>query len=582
MILRANKDNTYKLTLFNQVICKYFSVEIILREEEMLNNENVLHRIDEKLKTLPTLIKVENIIKLYYNTLSESIKINNKEILTLMEEIKLQFREHSESRFKVNKVEIFKAINDFDNYVRGSFDSLINKMSLYKDVLMSLGDDKVSNWLKESFCCFYNDMSNEFGYHKNMKELLTEYKTKEEHLSQTIKELKDEIMRQKSKENTLIQTIKELKEEIEELNKSYNDNYKALYQTVNNLNENIKAIKISLEESKQRYNSKLALETQNLTCCNKMLVNSQINIEENLLNKIELFPEEKLRTIKTSVIIGEHENKITSMISLPNNYIATTSLDKTIKIWDLSKYILVKTLEGHTDQIYCIALLSDGNIASGSYDRTIKIWDSKNDYKCINTLNGHTHCVKCLLVLKNGNLVSGSWDKCIKVWDCKSYICIKTIKHHTYLVNSLIKLTYGFYASGSGDSTIKIWDANNECVNIIIEDNQVCTLLLLSEGNIVSGTKTIKVWKCENDYKDTQCIIILKGHTDYIYTLYLVNYDYILSGSRDTTIKVWDIKNEYQCINTLNEHNEAVSSLFILNNNQLISSSWDKTIRLWN
>jgi WD40 repeat protein len=270
------------------------------------------------------------------------------------------------------------------------------------------------------------------------------------------------------------------------------------------------------------------------------------------------------------------------MIALPNDYIATASKDKTIKILDLNKNIPIKTLEGHTDEIRFLALLSDGNIASGSLDKTIKIWESKNDYKCINTLNGHTDLVRCLLVLQNGNLVSGSYDNSIRVWDCKSFECIKTNQGHTYWVYSLINLVNGFYASGSCDKTFKVWNTNNECVNTITEDNGVLSLLLLTGGNIASGTKTIKIWKCVNDYKDIQCIHILKGHTNSIYTLYLVNNDYILSGSGDNTIKFWDIKNGYQCINTLIGHNGAIRSLLILNNNRLISASWDKTIRLWN
>jgi WD40 repeat protein len=175
-----------------------------------------------------------------------------------------------------------------------------------------------------------------------------------------------------------------------ELNKNYNENYKALNQTIINLKQNMGIIKMCLEESKQFNNSKLVIETIDLTFCKDIIRNSQNNIEFKLLNKIEeniSSLEEKLKTIKTSVIIGEHKHYITSMISLPDGYIATASWDKTIKIWDLSKNILIKTLEGHASFIYCLTLLSDGNIASGSME-TIKIWEGKNDYQCIYTLVG--------------------------------------------------------------------------------------------------------------------------------------------------------------------------------------------------
>jgi hypothetical protein len=385
-ILQANKDNTYKLTLYSEVISKCFSVEIMLREKEMLNDENILHRINEQLKALPTLMQIEDMIKLHCNSFSESMKAYNNEVSTLREEIKLQFREHSESYLKAYEEKVFKAINNLNNYELqiDSLDSFTNKMSLYKVILMNLEDDKIGKQLKESFCSLSSIVSNEFRNHyQNIKEISTEHKIKEEYLIQTIKELKDEILKQNSRQDNLIQSIREHGDGIlgrnaggninvsslEELNKNNNDNYKQLNQVINHLNDNIKTIRMCLEESKQNNNTKLVTETQNLTFSKKMIVDNKNSIEEKLLNKIEeniLFSVEKFKTIKTNVIIGEHKEGITSMIALPNDYIATASCDKTVKIWDLNKNIPIKSLEGHTDAIWCLALLPDGNLASGS------------------------------------------------------------------------------------------------------------------------------------------------------------------------------------------------------------------------
>jgi hypothetical protein len=246
------------------------------------------------------------------------MKANNNEISALKEEIKLQFREHSEGRLKANEEKIFKAINEFDNYKLqiDSADTFINKMSLYKDILMYLEDDRIGKRLKESFSSLSSTLSNEYRKHyQNIKETLAEHKAKEEYLNQTIKELKDEILKHSYKEDNLIQTIKELKDEIlkqnaegnnnvsslEELYKSNNDNYKALNQTINDLNGNIKAIRMCLEVSKQHNITKLVIETQNLTFSSKKIVDNQNSIEEKLLNKIEeniLFSEENLKQLR--------------------------------------------------------------------------------------------------------------------------------------------------------------------------------------------------------------------------------------------------------------------------------------------
>jgi WD40 repeat protein len=560
IILQVNKDNTYNLTLFNKPYSKYLNADVLLKEEEVFDKESFLHRVDEQLKALPISRNIDDFNRLYYNIVNKLIKPNNIDKSALKEELNLLFKEHSKSRLKAKEENILKAVNEFDNYILqiDSLDSFINKMRLYKDVLMNLEDDKIGKRLKDGFCSLYNIISGEFcSSYKKLKEKLTEQEAKEEQLSQILKELKDEILKQNSKEEYLSQIIKKLTKETLKQN-SKEDH---LSQTIKELRD-----KILKQNSKKEYLSQTVKELKN-----------------KLLKQKILFSEEKLKAIKTDVIIGEHKDSITAMISLSFDIIATASSDNTIKIWDLNKNLLIKTLEGHTSFIYCLALLSDGNIASGSGDKSIKIWDGENDYKYINALNGHTDGVKCLLVLKNGNLISRSWDKCIRVWDYKSYKCIKTIEDHTRYGVSLINLIDGFYASGYEDNTIKIWNTNNECVNTIKDDNSVFSLLLLPENNIASGSyQTIKIWKCDIDYKNIQYIYTIKGHTNYIYTLYLVNDDYILSGSGDKTIKVWDLKNGYQCINTLTGHNNRISSLLILNNDRLISTSQDGTVRLWN
>ena len=47
--------------------------------------------------------------------------------------------------------------------------------------------------------------------------------------------------------------------------------------------------------------------------------------------------------------------------SLIGNYLASASDDKTIKLWNMSDYLLVITLTGHTGGIWSIAFSQDGN-----------------------------------------------------------------------------------------------------------------------------------------------------------------------------------------------------------------------------
>jgi WD40 repeat protein len=75
----------------------------------------------------------------------------------------------------------------------------------------------------------------------------------------------------------------------------------------------------------------------------------------------------------------------------------------------------------------------------------------------------------------------------------------------------------------------------------------------------------------------------LKGHNDVIFTLAISHNDkYIVSGSMDSTIKVWNMKNG-KYLKTLEGHKLVVESVAITSDDKyIVSGSWDKTIKIWN
>ena len=65
--------------------------------------------------------------------------------------------------------------------------------------------------------------------------------------------------------------------------------------------------------------------------------------------------------------------------------IVSSSEDGTVKVWDLASGQEQRTLLGHGDWVWALALTGDGRVVSGSNDGTVKVWDL-NSGSCLATV----------------------------------------------------------------------------------------------------------------------------------------------------------------------------------------------------
>ena len=153
----------------------------------------------------------------------------------------------------------------------------------------------------------------------------------------------------------------------------------------------------------------------------------------------------------------EHKDILTALEITSNKKLISSSADKSICVWDLNKYKLLKKLEGHTEGVQCLKVLNDGRLASGSFDNTIKIWDL-NKYACVKTLKGHTGHIFCLNQLLDGKLISGASDWSLIAWDIEKEEQVFTLEGHEECINSIDVFPDGNIITASTDQTVKVWE----------------------------------------------------------------------------------------------------------------------------
>lgn len=97
--------------------------------------------------------------------------------------------------------------------------------------------------------------------------------------------------------------------------------------------------------------------------------------------------------------------------------LASASVDRTVRIWDVATGARLHTLSGHDDAVFAVAFSPDGKVvASGGLDHTVRLWDVA-DGKPDHTFRGHKDPVTSLSFSPDGKtLASASGDASILIW----------------------------------------------------------------------------------------------------------------------------------------------------------------------
>ena len=141
---------------------------------------------------------------------------------------------------------------------------------------------------------------------------------------------------------------------------------------------------------------------------------------------------------KPYIINKAHNDYISSItFSDDGKYYITSSRDATIKIWDLKKNLLIRTL--HQDEsINCIALSHDGKyLVSGSganYTNAVarqlvpsyvKLWEIETGI-LLKTFEGHKDSIRAVSISKNNQYIAAStWNNIINIWDMQNTFPLK-------------------------------------------------------------------------------------------------------------------------------------------------------------
>ena len=275
-----------------------------------------------------------------------------------------------------------------------------------------------------------------------------------------------------------------------------------------------------------------------------------------------------------------HQGIVRSVKFSPDGqFIASGSDDGTVKLWQRNGTLL-KTFQGHSAGIWTVAFSPDGQtIASASMDKTVKLWNK--DGKLLRTLQGHTAGVTSVAFSPDGQtIVTASGDKTVKLWN-KDGKLLRTLRGHTSVVSAAAFSPDGqIVASASGDKMVKLWNKNGTLLRTLEGHSAVVSEVVFSpDGQTLASAsrdQTVKLWNLDGTEWTT-----LRGHTAAIWGIaWSPDGSFIASAGAENTVRLWQSQNPLRTMITA--HKAGIWAIALSSDSSTIATgSEDGTTKLW-
>ncbi|XP_050302014.1 ribosome biogenesis protein WDR12 homolog [Anthonomus grandis grandis] len=308
-----------------------------------------------------------------------------------------------------------------------------------------------------------------------------------------------------------------------------------------------------------------------------------------------------------------HDDWVSSIQST-EKWILTGCYDNTVSIWTHHGKP-VASLKDHTEIVKGVTWINKNDPSKGfisvSHDQTAIIWSweegTDNALPKIH-LRGHEKGIDSVGMSPNGKRVAtGGWDTNLKIWSAsvetedsgeptskkskgsKSLATrtpLHTLKGHKESISSINWVDEHNVCTASMDHTIKFWDCELYGISNEIVDQKA--FLSSSWSNL---TKTLLA-SCADRHirlydprstEGTICKTMFTSHSMWVSSVSWSKYseNLFLSGSYDSTVKMWDTRSPKAPLYNLQGHEGQVLAVDWSNNKYLISGGSDNCVHIF-
>eukprot|EP00873_Tetraselmis_striata_P008067 jgi/Tetstr1/428331/TSEL_018366.t1 len=224
--------------------------------------------------------------------------------------------------------------------------------------------------------------------------------------------------------------------------------------------------------------------------------------------------------------------------------------DATIRIWYLDRRErtfsdgapIPTVMTGHDEKITSLVLLPDNVLVSVSYDQSIRKWDLENMAAMESVPNAHDHGLTCVDYCPEHHLLATTGgESAVKVWDADELTLAMVLEGHKHEATQVCWAAFkGCWVTCGDDDTIRLWDKDGMQLNVFdyVGDSGLRMHIDNPKERMLLACmdRTVRVY----DLKDRHPILKFQGHTDAVRCIgCLQEFGWYVSGSWDKTLRLW-------------------------------------------
>ncbi|CAH2043471.1 unnamed protein product, partial [Thlaspi arvense] len=251
----------------------------------------------------------------------------------------------------------------------------------------------------------------------------------------------------------------------------------------------------------------------------------------------------ELPTKEAHVLKGHEGAVLAARFNGDGNYALTCGKDRTIRLWNPHRGILIKTYKAHGREVRDVHVTSDNaKFCSCGGDRQVYYWDVSTG-RVIRKFRGHDGEVNAVKFNDSSAVVvSAGFDRSLRVWDCRSHSVEPVQVIDTFLDTVMsVVLTKTEIIGGSVDGTVRTFDMR---IGREMSDNlgqpsfKTDCCLTNSDAHVIGGSEDglVYFW----DLVDAKVVSKFRAHDLVVTSVsYHPKEDCMMTSSVDGTVRVW-------------------------------------------